>query len=75
MTLREFLLHETAVGELCIIRDQGWIISSYWIDIEDLFLVHPKISIREVKNDSWGEIKVVNKFEQKTSVPCHYIDI
>lgn len=75
MTLREFLLHKTAIGELCIIRDQGWVISSCWIDAEDLFLIHPNIGNREVKKDSWGKIDVVNKFEQGVSVPCHYIDI
>ena len=75
MELREFLLRKTRVGELCMIREEGWIIASYWIDNEDLFLIHPKIAKRKVKKDQWGHIYITNNFGAQTQVVCHYIDI
>lgn len=75
MTLYEFLRHSTNVFELCIIRDNGWIIATAWIDHEDLFAIHPKLSSRVVKGDEWGMIRIVNKDDAELEVPCHYIDI
>ena len=37
MKLSEFLLKKTQALELCVIRDCGWIVASYYIDHEDLF--------------------------------------
>ena len=38
MTLREFLLHHTNVGEIVIIREGGWQTGCTMIDHEDLFI-------------------------------------
>lgn len=37
MTVIEFCVKKTQVGELCVFRSDGWIIGSTWIDHEDLF--------------------------------------
>lgn len=38
MTLREVLLYKTKVGDLVLIRDNGWQIGCTIIDHEDLFV-------------------------------------
>lgn len=74
MTVREFCLKKTQVGELCVFRDEGWIIGSTWIDHEDLFTMSNAISNKEVKSDEWGTLTVTTKHGDKIDVPCHYID-
>lgn len=76
MTVQQFLLHHTQVGELCVIRDGGWIVATAWIDVEDLFAGYVGTGIRDrkVQSDSWGTIGVYDKNGQQTRVPCHYID-
>lgn len=75
MTLYEFLRHKTQCYELCVIRDSGWIVSSCWIDDEDLFRIPPKLADEEVKGDSWGYLHIVNENGAAIKVPCHYVDI
>lgn len=41
MTVVEFCLRKTQVQGLCVIREDGWIVSTVWIDHEDLFAIHP----------------------------------
>ena len=76
MTVQEFLLHHTQIGELCVIRDGGWIVATAWIDSEDLFAgnVAPGIRNLTIQSDSWGTIGVRDKNGQQTKIPCHYID-
>lgn len=38
MTLRDFLLHETRVGDIVVIREHGWQIGMTRIDNEDLYI-------------------------------------
>lgn len=75
-TVSEFLLHNTQVGELCVIRDQGWVVATVWIDSEDLFAGYLGEAVRgwTVQSDSWGTIGVYDKNGQQTRIPCHYID-
>lgn len=75
MKLYRFLLHETKVAELCVIRDSGWIVATCWIDGEDLFRIPPDIADREVKGNKWGYLEIVNENGAAIKVPCHYIDI
>lgn len=74
MKVREFCYYHTKVGELCVIRDSGWIKQPVWIDHEDLFAIHPNLSKREVKSTSWGELKITTEHGNTIKVPCHYID-
>ena len=74
MTVKEFCLHKTQVGELCVFRDCGWIIGSAWIDHEDLFTISNSISTKEVKKDEWGLLPVTTEHGDIIKIPCHYID-
>lgn len=74
MTVREFCLKKTQVGELCVFRDDGWIVGSAWIDHEDLFTMSSSIKNKKVKSDEWGELAVTTEHGDKIQVPCHYID-
>jgi len=74
MTVREFCLKKTQVEELCVFRDEGWIIGSTWIDHEDLFTMSDRIKNKEVKSDEWGVLTIATKHGKKIQIPCHYID-
>ena len=74
-SVKNFLLHKTKVGELCVIRDSCWIVATCWIDAEDLFVIPPRYADREVKSDSWGLLTVVDEIGTKNKVPCHFIDV
>ena len=75
MDVREFCLKNTNVGELIVIRDNGWIVHTVWIDIEDIFMISPKIANKIVRSDSWDELSITTQHGDKISVPCHYIDV
>lgn len=74
MTVREFCLYHTQVGELCVFRGGGWIIGATWIDHEDLFTISDYIKGKEVKKDEWGNLTVTTKHGDQVETPCHYID-
>lgn len=74
MTVIEFCLKKTQVGELCVFRGDGWIISITWIDHEDLFTIDNEIMNKEVKSDEWGTLTITTEHGDKIGVPCHYID-
>ena len=75
--LSEFLKHKTEVKELCVIRQDGWIVATFWIDHEDLFMryLDNKIGSEPVKKDEWGWLPIVNADNGNMEVRCHYIDI
>lgn len=52
MTLQDFLLHKTNVGDLVWVTDCGWYIGCTIIDHEDSFIhsLNPKMLDRKVKN-------------------------
>ena len=75
MTLNDFLHHHTHVGELCVVRDAGWVCFCAYIDHEDLFAVPERLSERNVSGDMWGTIDVTDADGHKVSAPCHYIDL
>ena len=74
MTIGEFCRAKTQARELCIIRRDGWITASVWIDNEDLFAIHPDIIKQEVKTDEWGTLPIVTEHGDSINIPCHYID-
>ena len=74
MTVGEFCRTKTQAKELCVIRQDGWIVASAWIDYEDLFAIAPRDREKEVKSDEWGTLGVVTEHGDPVSVPCHYID-
>lgn len=75
--LSEFLEHKTEAKELCVIREDGWIVATFWIDHEDLFMryLDNKIGSKPVKKDEWGWLPIVNENNGNLEVRCHYIDI
>lgn len=77
MTLQDFLLHKTNAHELCVIREDGWIVATYWIDHEDLFCRHVSITLAEmeVKSDEWDYLPIINENNATIKIPCHYIDV
>ena len=52
MTVKEFCLKHTQVGELIVFREDGWISGSTWIDHEDLFAIPESFINKIVKGDS-----------------------
>ena len=75
MTVGEFCLHHTQVGELVVIRDCGYIRHCAWIDAEDIFMLNSRVAQSEVKKDEWGELRITTEHGDRVKVPCHYIDI
>lgn len=75
MTLREFLRTKTHVRELCIIREDGWIVAACWIDYEDLFHIPPRLTDRPVKSDEWGFLATTTESGDTVEIQCHYIDV
>lgn len=75
MELRDFLHKKTNAKELCIIREDGWIAASCWIDYEDLFVIPQNLSQKAVKKDEWGYIGIVNENNSEIKIPCHCIDV
>jgi hypothetical protein len=75
MTLKEFLWKRTNAEELCVIREDGWIVASCWIDYEDLFFIPQRLSNMVVKNDEWDYLPVVNENNARIKIPCHYVDV
>lgn len=77
MKLSEFLQKQTQALELCVIRDNDWIVATYFIDHEDLFCHHldHKLSDKEVKRDKWDWLTIVNENGAETQIRCHYIDV
>lgn len=73
MKLREYLRTKTNVYELCVIRENGWIVASCWIDHEDLFHVPERLADKEVKKEEWDYLTIVNENNAKLKVPCHYV--
>lgn len=75
MILKEFLWKNTYAKELCVIRENGWIVASCWIDYEDLFYIPSKLANEEVKGDKWDYLSIVNENNAEIQIPCHYIDV
>ena len=75
MTVQGFCMRETKVGELVVIRDAGYITACVWIDCEDIFVVPEYYRDKQVKNDEWGTIDIVDKNRMKRTTPCHYVDV
>ena len=74
MTVVQFCLTKTQVGELCVFRSDGYILGSTWIDNEDLFTINHIIRDKKVKSDEWGTLEITTEHGDKIQVPCHYID-
>lgn len=76
MKLSEFLRTKTQAKELCVIRDDGWITETAWIDYEDLFCrCLSENGSKKVKGDEWGTLPIVTEHGDKLDIPCHYVDI
>ena len=75
MKLRDFLRKKTNVKELCVIREDGWIVASVWIDYEDLFHVPHKLADKVVKSDEWDYLSIINENNAEIKIRCHFIDV
>lgn len=77
MKLSEFLLKKTQALELCVIRESGWIVATYFIDHEDLFdrYLDNRLGNMEVKKDKWDYLTIVNENGAKIQIWCHFIDV
>lgn len=73
--LRDFLLYGTVCYELCVIRCDGWVVATAWIDDEDLFKVPTEYLDHIVVDDAWGTLVAVKEDGVKQYINCHYIDI
>ena len=74
MTVVQFCLTQTQVGELCVFRSDGYILGSTWIDNEDLFTINHIIRDKKVKSDEWGTLEITTEHGDKIQIPCHDID-
>jgi len=75
MSLREFLRTQTNTRELCIIREDGWIVAACWIDCEDLFHIPPRLADRPVKSDEWGFLPTTTESGDIVKIQCHNIEV
>lgn len=75
MTVGDFCYNHTKVGELVIIRDQGYTVASVYIDYEDLYIMHPSIGKRKVMQSEWGKIEITDKDGNQVATPVHYVDV
>lgn len=77
MTIKEFLLKHTEKGELCVIKQDGYILEIAYIllDCEDFFDIRPNLENKKVKSDRWGCLEITTKKGSKKKIPCHYIEI
>ena len=75
-TVIDFLLHKTDVGELCIIRRNGWYCQAVYIDSEDLcVLVAPSLENEIVKDDSFNNMEFTGCGGIRQVLQVHFIDI
>lgn len=44
-----------------MVRRDGWIISSTWIDHEDLFTMCESIKDQKVKSDEWNSLPIITE--------------
>lgn len=63
MDLKEFLLHQTNVGDIVVIKDGGWQTGCTMIDNEDLFIysLNPTMLRRKVRNYYYDKRDWTNK--------------
>ena len=77
MLLGDFLLNETKAKTLCLITENGYIISTVFIDYEDLFMryVNPELLKKEVIGNKWDALPIVNRDDNSVLIPCLSIEI
>ena len=74
ITVNNFCRRKTKAKELCIIRDEGWVVAAAWIDYEDIFRLPQSLINKQVISDEWGTLQIADEHGQVVDVPCHYID-
>lgn len=75
MTVKEFCRNKTQAHQLCVIRDEGWIVETVWIDHEDLFRISKESREARVKSTEFGELPIKTEHGDTIHIPCVYIDI
>ena len=74
MTVSKFCREHTQVHQLCVIRLDGWIVETVWIDSEDIFRVTRLSADSEVKKTEFGELPIKTEHGDVIHIPCLYID-
>lgn len=74
MTVYEFCRKQTQTHQLCVIRNDGWIVETIWIDSEDIFRITRLSAEAEVKKTEFGELSVKTEHGDTIHIPCLYID-
>ena len=77
MTLKEYLLKHTKVGDLCVIRIGGWIEGATYIDGEDLFISSLSSNLLEMdfKSSEWGTLETNAPHQRVQLNHVKYIDL
>ena len=77
MLLKDFLLKKVKAQTLCSITENGYIISTVYIDYEDLFMryMDSKLLKKEVKEIKWISLTIVTSSDHSCVIPCLSIEI
>lgn len=77
MLLKDFLLKKTKAQTLCSITENGYIISTVYIDYEDLFMryMNPELLKKEVKEIKWISLTIADSGGYLHLIPCLSIEI
>ena len=75
MTVIQYCREEAKWRDLVIIRDNGWVRCSAYIDHEDLFRLPLDIANAEVVGAGRGWIRLANRSGGLEDAPCVYLDI
>ena len=73
MTVREFLLYHTQIGELCVITLDGWIAATAYIDAEDLFTLDAGLRDATVVSDKRKDVTVTTN-NGKNTFMAHFVN-
>jgi len=74
ITVQQFCMEKTQVGELVVFVYDGYISGTTYIDIEDLFEIPERIATAKVVSDNWGYLRITTEHGDRVDVPCHCID-
>ena len=75
MTVIQYCREEAKWRDLVIIRANGWVRCSAYIDHEDLFRLPLDIAEAEVVGAERGWIRLANRSGGLEDAPCVYLDI
>lgn len=75
MTVIQYCREEAKWRDLVIIRDNGWVRCSAYIEHKNLLRLPPDIANAEVVGAGRGCIRLANRSGGLEDAPCIYLDI